>query len=592
MKMSKNLVIFIIFLILVGIFTYPLIFKLTTDIPGFFSTNEPYITLWSSWWIKYTFQHHLSFTSTDLIAYPFGVKPYSSGYKSYLWMALFYFLSLCSTPEVTYNFQILFNLLFSGWFTYLLVFHLTKSRLSSIFCGLVFAFCPYQFMRVWQHLGLTYNQWIPLILLTAILLKETISVKREVIFLLSLLLLFSFDFSIMYLGAIVLLSFIFYHLIYHWRLKIVKKELLKKDLDYLKRILIICIVGGLILSFQFIPTLKKMVSSSSAVPSAYNSYHRQFEDLFSQSARPLSYFLPASVHPIFGGFTEMFIGSFFYGESFTEHTLYLGWIPLILAFVAFNRWKRIRQKKTFNKSAIGDDFFIGFFVFLAVVAWFFSQPPWWGVGKLRIYMPSFFMYKILPMYRAYCRFGIVVMLAVAVLAGFGLKFILERFKKKSSRIVITMVFCALVSFEFWNYPPLKVIDLTKYPKVYDWLRQEPDNIVIAEYPLDAGGESEFYKFYQTKHHKKMINGTVPGTIANRISCSLLDIGDYKTAGGLRWLGVKYVLVHLNSYRANENVQARKTLENVGKNKGLQLVKATADIDVYEVIAKPVSPKVE
>ena len=140
------------------------------------------------------------------------------------------------------------------------------------------------------------------------------------------------------------------------------------------------------------------------------------------------------------------------------------------------------------------DFYIGFFIFLAVVAWLFSQPPWWKFGPIKIYMPSFFMYKILPMFRAYCRFGIVVMLAVAVLAGYGLKFILERFKTQKAKIAITCLFAGLVLFEFWNWPPYKVIDVSKVPPVYYWLKEQPGDFVIAEYPLDADSPNEMYKF--------------------------------------------------------------------------------------------------
>ena len=50
-------------------------------------------------------------------------------------------------------------------------------------------------------------------------------------------------------------------------------------------------------------------------------------------------------------------------------------------------------------------------------------------------MPSFFMYKILPMFRAYCRFGIVVELAVAVLAGFGLKFFLRDLSHREQKLL-------------------------------------------------------------------------------------------------------------------------------------------------------------
>ena len=81
-------------------------------------------------------------------------------------------------------------------------------------------------------------------------------------------------------------------------------------------------------------------------------------------------------------------------------------------------------------------------------------------------MPSFFMYKMLPMFRAYCRFGIVVMLAVAVLAGFGLKEIISKLKAQSSKLIVTALLCGLDLFEFWNWPPYMEIEHCKNQAVY------------------------------------------------------------------------------------------------------------------------------
>ncbi len=610
--MKKNILILIVFILLIVIITFPLVFKITTHIPGFFSSDEPFAALWDSWRIKYSFLNALSFKNTSLIIHPFGVDLFASGYVSYLWMGLFYFFSLFTTPVLTYNFQVIFNFFLSAMFTFLLAFYLTKNRLSAVFSGIIFAFCPYQFVRVWQHLSLSYNQWIPLVLLGAFVLKEKYSKKSIVIFLLSLLLLFSFDWSIMYLGAITVSIFLFYTLFYRWKLKLKQKKLLKEDINYLKRVIIVGLFSFIILLPQLFPVIKNRLRLSSATAAtAFNPYHRPFEDLFAQSAKPLSYLLPAAVHPIFGKFTEQFIGTQLYGVSFTEHTLYLGWIPLILAFVAIKRWRKMRKIGTvpFGDSPYHkEDFYIGFFIFLAVVAWLFSQPPWWNIFGFKIYMPSFFMYKILPMYRAYCRFGIVVMSAVAVLAGFGLKFILEKFKSQKVKIAVASLFCSLVLFEFWNWPPYKVIDVSKVPAVYYWLKAQPEDIVIGEYPLDADSPNEMYKFYQTKHEKKIINGAIPGTYANKVAQSIRKLSQPETARVLKWMGVKYVLVHRQDYMDTGLVDDREELNKIPQNSWLKFIKTfptqecpqkdimcvqrTGSIDMYEVVASPIKPEVE
>jgi len=590
------IVICILFLALIIILTYPLAFKISTHIPGFFSTDEPYTFLWESWRIKYSITNAVPLKVTNLISYPFGADLYSAGLFQYLWIGIFCFFSLITTPALAYNLQLILNFLLTGVFTYLLVFRLTGNKLSAILSGIIFAFCPYQFVRAWQHFSLTYNQWIPLCLLAAIMLKENQSRRNAVLFSAAMILLFSFDYTIMYMGTITIAVFLLYILFYNWKIKIFQqRSILIGDLNYIKKLFFIGIAVFIILLPQFFNYIKnRFVFYSVLQVSAHNPYHRAFEDLFVQSAKPLSYLLPAVVHPIFGKFTEQFVGSQFYGVSFTEHTLYLGWTPLILAFIAFRRWKKRR-----------DDFYIGFFVLLAIAAWLFSQPPWWNIFGFKVYMPSFFMYKILPMFRAYCRFGIVLMLAVAVLAGFGLKFILLKLKAENLKLFVTILFCALVLFEFWNWPPYKVIDVSGVPAVYYWLREQPGDFAVAEYPLDADSPNEMYKFYQTRHEKKIINATTPGTYANQVAQEIKKLSEPKTAGILKWMGVRYVLVHRDGYIETELIEEKEELDRIPQNPKLKLVKSfpiqdcpqkdimcvqkTGPIDVYEVIAPPIAP---
>ncbi len=597
------------FIILTCIMTFPLVLNFRTCIPGFFSSDESYVYLWDNWRISYSLHRNLPLKYTSFVAYPYGWQIGSlGGYITYLWDFWQYILSFLMTPVLNFNLQIFINFILSSLFAYLLAFHLTRDKIASILSGVIFGFCPYQFVRSWQHLGLTYNQWVPLALYSAILLKEKTVNKNLILFILSLLLLFSFDYSIAYLGSITLLAFFFYILFYNWRIKFFKeKYLFIEDLKYFKRVLFIGIITFVILSPQFFSVIRKIMFSPLSSSSVWNPHYRQFKDLFEQSAKLLSYTLPATVHPVFGRFTEGFIGSFLYGDSFTEHTLYLGWTPLILAFLAVKRWRKSRKSRIAGHEPRTTDFNIGFFITLAFVAWFFSQPPWWKIGPVKIYMPSFFMYKIMPMFRAYCRFGIVVMLAVAVLAGFGLKFLLERFKTRGTRALVSFLFYGLVLFEFWNYPPFKVIDVSRVPAVYYWLRQEPQETVIAEYPLDADSPNELYKFFQTAHEKKMINGTIPFTYANKVAKMITKLSSAQTAGILSWMKVRYVLVHHDGYAQTGLVEDREELKQIADNERLIFIRRfpqqdcpredipcvskTGIIDVYEVNAEPVEPEV-
>ena len=574
---------------------FPLILKMKSYMPGIFTTDEPFGWLAYFWWQKYAFSRHLAETYYSVIAFPFGMDISSqilypvSNFIS-RWLAV-------STGNIfTYNIQVVFSFVASGITMFYLAFILTKNKIAALFAGIVYAFCPYHFARAWQHLLLAQIQWMPLYILTLIKLQERPGYKYMLLNFIALFLVVSFEFHytyFMYLSAGLL--FVYYPIFYR-----------KIDAQYRRSLLMALLVmmAGIafVVSTSAGSAYKKAIIKKSVVqPSAWEVV-RPFDNLFAQSARPLSYFLPAVTHPVFGNITESFIGTPFYGESITEHTLYLGWLPMILAFVAFRRWRKARARgqspKNGDSPLVRENFYIGFFILLAIVAWLFSQPPWWQIGPFKIYMPSFFMYKILPMIRAYCRFGILLMLAISVLAAFGLNFVMEKFKRNSAKIAVAAGISILLLFEFWNWPPLRVIDVKTVPQVYHWLKKQPADIVIAEYPLDANSPNEKYKFYQSVHEKRMINGTTPGTGANHAAQALVNLSEKSTTAQLRNWGVKYVIVHRDNYVRTELVDVIAELERIPQNPDLRLIQTfppescpdkdvicmgkTGQIDVYQI----------
>ncbi|MDD4938553.1 MAG: hypothetical protein PHE18_02205 [Candidatus Omnitrophica bacterium] len=599
--MKKEIAIFLSFILLIAAFTYPLATNINSYVPGFSSTDEVYALINYSWLNKYSWQHQLPLNRSFMLAYPSGINLYTPGFVPFFWIGIIYLLSIATSPAITYNIQVLTNLFLSAAFTYLLILFLSKKRFSAFLGSLIFAFCPYQFSRIWQHLGLTFNQWIPLCLLAALLLKYRKSKKYAFLFLASLLLLFSFDYSIIYFSLVGLATLLFYSILFNWKKKFSEgRGMFREDLRYLKKIVLLGAVSFLILLPQIMPIIKNRLGFSVKTdPSPFNLFHRQFNDLFSQAARPLSYFLPSISHPVFGSFTENFIGSSLYGKSLTEHALYLGWTPLFLAFFALRSWRKRRKSWGPEYQGTEENFYIGFSLLLLITAWLFSQPPWWKIGPVKIFMPSFFMYKLLPMYRAYCRFGILVMLAVAMLAGFGSKFILEKLKRKRDRILAASLFTFAVLFEFWNWPPYKVIDISAAPSAYDWLKAQPEELVVAEYPLDDDSPNEMYKYYQTKHEKKLINGSTPGTYANQVAKTLKKLSLPETAEKLKTMGVKYAIVHRDDYGITGLIEQLEELNKIPLNPRLKLVtsfpeeacprsdimcvRKSGPIDVYEII---------
>jgi len=201
------------------------------------------------------------------------------------------------------------------------------------------------------------------------------------------------------------------------------------------------------------------------------------------------------------------------------------------------------------------------------------------------------------------------MLAISVLAGFGFKFILDKLNSRKKKNAAIALFFGLVLFEFWNYPPFKVIDVSRAPEVYYWLKEQSGDFIVAEYSLDYGSPNEMYKFYQATHEKKIINGTIPGTYANRIAKTIDKLSDPHTPAALKWMGVKYVLVHKEGYLKTDLVEEKEEFSKISANRGLKLVKSfptqgcpekgimciqeSGLIDVYEVVTlSSIEPKLK
>lgn len=587
----KILKVAIIFLLLTIIFTYPLMIKINSYIPGFQSTDEPYAALWHFWWQSYSQKHHLNSTNINMIAAPFG-KVLEKGYL--YWNIINKSIAVATNPIFTYNIQVIFSYILSGLFAYFLAFFVLKNRIAALFSGIIFSFCPYHAVRTWQHLGLAQIQWMPLYLLCLLKLHKQMTIKNAVLVAVSFVLVASFDLYYAYFMFLITLIFTLFDFSY-------RKDF--RSTFNLFQFFLVSVFLILLLDFYDFFQIGKFIFNLHKTHSGQGvfGYVRPFGDLFSQSARPLSYFLPSADHPFFGKFTLGFVGTSLYGESFTEHALYLGWIPLLLSILAFKIWKK--RKKVFS-----GNFYFVFFVVLTVVSWLFSQPPWWNIFGFKLYMPSFFMYKIAPMYRAYARFGIVLTLALAVLSGFGLSFILEKFNSRNKKFAVAGLFSFLVLFEFWNYPPFKVIDVSKVPIVYYWLKEQPGDFIIAEYPLDSDSTNELYKFYQITHEKRIINGTIPGSSANKFAKTINKLSSIDTPGVLKWMGVKYVIVHKEDYFKTELLESREEPEKISKNNCLKLVKTfnkeecsdknimcvqeTGEIDVYEITALAKEPEIK
>ena len=602
--MKKHLRVLAFYVFFAILATFPLILKLKNGIYGPFFTTDLRGSVWCLWWLKYAFVHHLNPNFVPFVSAPFG---YDLNLQNFPWISFAYSngLVILTTPLCFLNISTLAGFILSAFLAYRLALILTKNELASIISGFLFAFSPYHLNKIPQFGFSFHGCWIVLYVLALFRLKEKTTFKNLIFTSVAFALAADFNVYYGFFCLVFTFGFLVFCSFYQWKDKL--SLLFKKDgrAELKKRITtglffvgnISCVfLCALVIEFPILWSVVKsyLFSNSSAALHGIMEYGRSFDYLAAQSARPLSYLLPASTHPVFGEFTKSMFGSLFYGRGPIEQTLYLGWIPLILAFITFRQWKHKRSHVGQNLRYLSseENFYIGFFIFSAWFAFFFSMPPIVDLGLFKLYLPSYFTYKILPMFRSYARFGVIVSLCVSVLTGYGIKFILERMKTKKMQWFFFGLLLLAIIFEFTNMPPARVTDLIKLPEVYAWLKQQPGDFIIAEYPMTKFSPGEAwtdydYLFYQTKHQKRLVNGASLGTEAFEIKKKILKVEDKATPGILKALGTKYVILHTDQYRkgASKNV-----VEIIGeapildKVEGYRFFRAFGSDLVYEVVA--------
>jgi hypothetical protein len=150
--------------------------------------------------------------------------------------------------------------------------------------------------------------------------------------------------------------------------------------------------------------------------------------------------------------------------------------------------------------------------------------------------------------RVVARFAMLVALATAVLAGFGVAR-LCRGRPASLQIALVVIALAAVTAEGRMQPVALSFLPDRAPAVYSWLAGQPPG-VVCEYPVNhlegrLGPQDPTYMYYSTRHWQPLLNGY--SGFAPPSYLELLDrVGDFPDDASVNYLrarGVRYLLVH-------------------------------------------------
>jgi len=161
-KKREYTLVLLLFLALTIAFTWPLVLHLHNGVIG--GRGDSLLNSWIVSWDARTiftapsqlFQGNIIYPSRDVLAY--SEHLFAMGVLA----APVYHLS--GNPVLAYNFLVFFGAVFSGFGCYLLVKELTSSRWGGLVAGLFFAFCPYKLSKL-GHLHVFFSPFLPFMLL-------------------------------------------------------------------------------------------------------------------------------------------------------------------------------------------------------------------------------------------------------------------------------------------------------------------------------------------------------------------------------------------------------------------------------------------
>ncbi len=273
----------------------------------------------------------------------------------------------------------------------------------------------------------------------------------------------------------------------------------------------------------FVPFLAVLAVLASLNPLATGSHVSDLTELYIFAARPLEYLAPTGDNPLFGRWTESYVAS--------RTPLYVGLSLLGPAVVAL--------LLAFRRRLGGLNSVVGSFAVLALTAFLFTLRPTISILGHEVWTPSYLTYQISPTWRIYARFVILAMLALCVLAAIGLSSVSKRSRRL--RLGVIVVAAIFVPVDLWAKPKTASWLIT-VPDIYSALRSQPPG-GVAEYPIRQVDFSLYADVLAQHYHKRpILGGFARGSIGHQRALRLGRLDDPETAGRLRTLGIRYVVV--------------------------------------------------
>jgi 6-pyruvoyl-tetrahydropterin synthase related domain len=444
-----------------------------------------------------------------------------------------------------YNWLVLLTFPLSAAAAYLLARHLALPPAAAALAALLFAFSPFHVAHAAYHPHVAQTQWLPLYLLALwrCMDRATLSAMVFLCATAAAVALSNF-YGALIAGVITPVAVAAY-----WMVRCRFAPGAARSLGITIGTLAFLAVAGLAFVWKSAPGV---VHDRAAF-----AFARQ--ELFWYSAKWWSYVVPPVAHPVLGGLARRIWTAAGVNAGLLEQQVSLGWGVVGLGLVAIYAWFRpgdrnagLAQSRTVNGSIVQS---VPILCALAIAALLCSLSPERRIFGVMIERPSALLYAIVPMFRSYARFGVIVQLTAALLAGIGAARLVAATTPLSRTACAALLIVAIAEYAVW--PPTLSRDVLPTP-AHRWVMRTSGSRAFDCAPETPDASS------------------LPWLTGGRIvlaDSSFADCGEPQMAARLRAAGFTHVIVR--------DTWERQWLREHGDAEGIRL---RARFDAADVLS--------
>lgn len=324
-----------------------------------------------------------------------------------------------------YNWLILISFPLTAAASYLLARHLLLSPAGAAVTALACAFSPFHFAHAAYHPHIAQVQWLPLYLL-ALWRCLDVATPRAVALLAAAVAAVTLS---NYYGGLIAAVISPIAIASYWLATRRTGSRALGRLGITVGTLLLMAAGGAAYAWW---TAGAVIEDRSAFAFAR-------VDVLRYSARWWSYLMPPVEHPFLGSAVARLWAAHADTRGLVEQQVSLGWGLMALGVVAIVSWCGDgRLAASVARVPI--------LVAVAVAAMVCSLAPTLTLAPLAVFQPSALLYEVLPMFRSYARFGVVVQLMTAVLAGIGVEVLWRYGTRRAKLACVSLIVLAVAEY--------------------------------------------------------------------------------------------------------------------------------------------------